>query len=179
MGPTVVLRSGSSRALGVVMVVVAVAGLASTVLAGPEAVGRYAGPLVLFGVLGWAAFWRPLVEVSDGGVRVVNTLRTTEVPWPALEEVEGRYGLRLVTAYGVVQAWGAQAPSGRSRARSQDSEAAVVVRERWEALRVAGHLDDRRLERPAPRVTWHRPVLAGLATGVVVTLAGLTGQLLG
>ncbi|MEZ5295690.1 MAG: hypothetical protein R2697_05285 [Ilumatobacteraceae bacterium] len=29
-----------------------------------------------------ALYWRPLVEVSAGGVRAVNVFRTFDVPWP-------------------------------------------------------------------------------------------------
>lgn len=173
MGPTVVLRSRSSRALGAVMVLLGALGLASTLLAGRGAVATYAGPLAVFALLGWAAFWRPHVEVSDGGVRVVNTLRTTEVAWPALEEVEGRYGLRLLTAYGPVQAWGAQAPSGVGRARSRDSEAAEVVRGRWDALRAAGHLDHARLEHDVAPRRWHQATLGALVVLLALSLAGL------
>ncbi|WP_051706502.1 PH domain-containing protein [Nocardioides aequoreus] len=159
MGETVVLRSRAARALGATMVAVGALGAVATLAAGSAVTLRYAALLALFALLGWAAFWRPGVEVSDGGVLVVNTLRSVHVPWPAVEEVEGRYGLRLVTAYGAVQAWGAQAPSGTARARRQDSRAAVVVRERWEALRDAGFLDRRVLERPDLAVTWHRGTL--------------------
>ncbi|ROR90578.1 PH domain-containing protein [Nocardioides aurantiacus] len=170
LGPTEVVRAPSARALGATMVALAVLGTGSTLLGGPTAVRTYAAPLVLFGLLGWAAFWRACVEVSDGGVRVVNTLRTVEVPWPALEEVEGRYGLRLRTAYGTVQAWAAQAPSGTQRARGEPGPAAVRVQARLEALRAAGHLDDGRLERPDLRRTWHSGTLAGVAVLAVATV---------
>ena len=50
---------------------------------------------------------------------VANTLRTTQVPWPAIDRCDGRYGLRLDTAYGRVTAWGAAAPVGKQRARSR------------------------------------------------------------
>ena len=125
MGPTVLLRSRSTQALGAAMVVASVAGLASVVLGGTDAILQFAAPLALFGVLGWGAFWQPRVEVSDGGVTVVNTLRTVEVPWPAVQSVDGRYGLRLETAYGRVTAWGAAAPAGRQRARGVQSAAAA------------------------------------------------------
>ena len=151
------------------MVVVAAGGFVSAVADG--AALEFGAPLVLIGLLGWAAFWRPYVEVSDGGVLVVNTLRTVHVPWPAIEAVEGRYGLRLHTAYGAVTAWAAGAPTGRQRARGADSEAARAVTERLEALRAAGHLDDRRLERPDLRTTWHRELIAAIAALLVASVA--------
>ena len=169
MGPTVSLRSRSTQALGAAMVVASVAGVASVVLGGVDAILQFVAPLALFGVLGWGAFWQPRVEVSDGGVTVVNTLRTVEVPWPAVQSVDGRYGLRLETAYGRVTAWGAAAPAGRQRARGTQSEAANAVTERLEALRSAGHLDDARLERPEPRTVWHVPLVAAFATLILAT----------
>lgn len=170
MGPTVQLRARSTQALGAAMMALAVVSLASVVLSGADAVLRFAAPLALFGLLGWGAFWQPRVEVSDGGVTVVNTLRTIEVPWPAVQSVDGRYGLRLQTAYGGVTAWGAAAPAGRQRAQGMQGPAADAVTKRLEALRSAGHLDDARLERPAPQIVWHVSLIAVLATLVVATL---------
>jgi hypothetical protein len=172
MEPTVRLRARSAQVLGAAMMVVAVAGVLSALVAGGDTILRFAAPMALFGVLGWGAFWRPYVEVSDGGITVANTLRTVEIPWPAVEEVDGRYGLRLRTAYGPVSAWGASAPAGRDRARGGQSEAATAVNQRLEALRAAGHLDDATLERPTPRTVWHLPLLAVLVTLAVASLVG-------
>jgi hypothetical protein len=53
--------------------------------------------------------------------------------------------------------------------------AATKVRQRWEALRQAGHLDDPKLERAAAAVTWHTGTMAAatvlLVLAIVVTLA--------
>ena len=171
MGTTVLLRSRSARALAVAMVAVAAVGLVVRRHRRPR---RGAASTALrcwpFGLLGWAAFWRPYVEVSDGEVLVRNTLRTVHVPWPAIEAVEGRYGLRLVTAYGSVTAWAASAPGGRQRARVQQSQSAALVEARLEELRAAGYLDDRRLERPRLRTSWHREIIAALGLLAVATV---------
>jgi hypothetical protein len=82
------IRARSAQTLGVVMMVASVVGVASTALGGADVLLRYGAPLALFGVFGWAAFWQPYVEVSEGGVVVANTLRTVEVPWPAVDEVD-------------------------------------------------------------------------------------------
>lgn len=174
MGPTVVVRSPGSRALGAVMVAVAALVLVAVATDGADAVVTWGPLVVLFGVVGWAAFWQPYVEVSDGGVRVVNTLRTVDVPWPAVEDVEGRYGLSLRTTWGVAQAWGAQAPTGRGRATGREGEAATVVRERWERLRAQGHLDDARPEQDALPVTWHRGTIGVLAALLVLAVLAPT-----
>jgi hypothetical protein len=170
MGTTVELRSRAARALGVGIMVVAAAALVSAVVDGAHVLATYGAPLLLLGLLGWAAFWRPHVQVSDGGVKVVNTLRTVEVPWPAIEQVVGRYGLQLRTAYGAVNAWGAAAPSGRRRARGEDSDCAKAVTTRLESLRQAGYLDDARLERPSLRTSWHREVIAVAGTLLVASV---------
>ncbi len=155
MGTTEVLRSRSSQALAVAMVVACVLALGTAVPYGLDAVLTYGGAIALVGVLAWAVFWEPHVEVSDGGVRVANTLRTIEIPWPAVESVDGRYGLRIHTPYGRVVAWGADAPVGRKRSRGVVSQAAAAVAERQEELRAAGYLADPRLEQPGLRTGWH------------------------
>jgi hypothetical protein len=85
--------------------------------------------VALFMTCCWAIFWRPSVEVSDAGVRMVNVTRTIDVPWPAVVDVETRYALTLDTAYGRFAAWAAPAPGAgpalrtamRNRPRRHDS----------------------------------------------------------
>jgi hypothetical protein len=175
-GPTEVVRSRTGQALGLAVAVTALVAMIVVTTEGVESLLHYGAAAALFGFLGWAAFWQPHVEVSDGGVRVANTWRTVHVPWPALEAVEGRYGLRLRTAYGVVTAWGAPAPAGRQRARGDSGSAADRVTARLEELRAAGYLDDAVLERPRPVVVWHR---ATIAVAAVLLLAAVVLPLLG
>jgi hypothetical protein len=170
VGQTERVRSRAARALGVGMVLASVLGLGSAAIGGMEPLLQFGAPLVLFGLLGWAAFWQPYVEVSDGGVTLANTLRTVGVPWPAIEEVNGRYGLTLRTAYGTSTAWAAQSPSGRQRAGEKQSGVAQLVTDRLESLRAAGHLDDRRLERAGPRVSWHLPLLVAIGALVLASV---------
>jgi hypothetical protein len=170
MGPTVSMKGRASQVLGLGMMAAAVIGLVSLARGGLAPLLAFAAPMVLFGLLGWAGFWRPHVEVSDGGVTVVNTLRTVVVPWPAVQSVDGRYGLTIATAYGPVTAWGATAPAGRQRARGEQSAAAAAVVERLECLRAAGHLDEARLERPDLQRTWHWPVILTAALLAVTTV---------
>lgn len=66
----------------------------------------------------WATFWRPMVAVSPSGVRIVNVTRTIDIPWPAIQDVETKWALTLVTAYGRFTAWSAPAPGARSALRS-------------------------------------------------------------
>jgi hypothetical protein len=145
----------------------------------------------LFALAGWATFWRPRVVVSDAGVRLVNVSRTIDVPWPALQSIESRWALTLVTAYGRFTAWGAPAPGAYSAFRavgtrphdplatgdvrvrpgelpdSPSGAAAELVQRRWATLRAAGHLDQPRLERDRATVRWH----IGTALAAVALLA--------
>jgi len=169
-GDKVVLRSRGMQAVGAGMVAASVVGLVSAFTDTGATIAHYAPPTLLFGLLGWAAFWQPRVEVSDGGVTLVNTLRTIEVPWPAVQSVEGRYGLQLRTAYGAFTAWGASAPSGRERRTARPSGAAAVVQQRLDALREAGWLDDPRLERPRAQVRWHGWLIGAMVALVVASV---------
>jgi len=141
----------------------------------------------------WAAFWRPRVDVSDGGVRLVNVVRTIDLPWPSITAIDTKWSLTLVTAYGKYTAWAAPAPGVRGAVRatrsdgkhlpsatyrpgdlpsSASGEVAVLIRRHWEALRTAGHLDDPRLEHDRAPVTWHIPILAA---GLVLVVLGVAG----
>jgi hypothetical protein len=171
VGRTVVIRSRWSQALGVAMVVLGLVGAVTTTFEGFDSLRTYGAPMLLFAMLGWAAFWQPHVEVSDGGVRVANTWRTVEVPWPAITEIEGRYGLRLQTPYGAVTAWAAPAPSGRSRVRSGSSEAAQIVNARLEELRAAGYLDDPTLERASLTAAWDVSLIAAAGLLLLASVA--------
>lgn len=144
----------------------------------------------------WAIFWRPHVAVSDGGVRLVNVLRTIELPWPAIQAIDTKWALTMITAYGKFTAWAAPAPGARTAARasradtrhlpsstytgegirpgdlptSPSGEAAAIIRNHWEKLRDAGHLDDPRLEHERVPIHWH---VRTLAAGAGLTALGL------
>lgn len=48
--------------------------------------------------LGYALYWRPRLEVAAPGVRIVNPLRTVEVPWGRIVDVSTRFSVTLRTA---------------------------------------------------------------------------------
>lgn len=181
-------RPAGGRVVAVGVGVVAVASLwASAASGGSAEVFRYGAVPLLVALWAWAAFWRPEVEVSDGGVRLTNVVRSAHVPWPTLRGVDSAWSLRLETTDGVFTAWGApgrsgtaarlEAPrtgevSGRRRRAGADDVALEIVA-RWAALRAAGHLDR------APRlpvhveVSWHRGTLAALGALSVLATVGL------
>lgn len=177
MGETVRLRSTTSRVVGAASMVFAVAGVGTLVVSQDwERLLTYGAVLALVALVGWTAFWAAYVEVSDGGVTLRNVLRTVVLPWPSVTQVEGRYGLRLHTAYGRYDAWAAPAPSGRDRLAGGASEASDLVSQRWEGLRRAGYLDSPRLEQERAAVRWH---VAEIAAAIVIIAVGCIAALLG
>lgn len=143
--------------------VVALAGTLTGALTGTPAGGDAAQvlagwPLLVPAYAGWWLFRYPYVAVDDDGVTLRNPVRTIQVPWPALVDVDTRFALTLVTPQGRWSAWAAPAPGimathagrredvnglpdisyGPARSirpgdlRSSDSgAAALLVRSRW------------------------------------------------
>jgi hypothetical protein len=60
--------------------------------------------------------------------------------------------------------------AGGDLLNSSSGQAALLVRQRWEELREAGYLDNARLERAKPKITWHWPLLALLAALAVASV---------
>lgn len=100
------------------MLLALVAGVAITAEMGVAALWKALPWLALVGGGAWALYWRPEVAVSDGGVRLVNVVRTIDVPWPALRGVETKWALTLDTVWGAYRSWAAPAP-GRSALRRE------------------------------------------------------------
>jgi hypothetical protein len=158
---------------------------------------RIAPLLLLVALVVWATFWNPRVEVTESGVRMVNVFRTIDIPWPAIQRIDTKWALTLVTAYGSFTAWAAPAPGMRSSARlsgnggagrrqvpssammdserirpgdlpgSPSGDAAGSVRRHWEKLRDAGHLDNPRLEHERVPSRWNQPLIAAIAVLVI------------
>jgi hypothetical protein len=195
-----VFRPAFGRVLTVVIGAICVVAAAITLLEGGFSdLGRVLPWLALFVGGCWALFWRPRVEVSDGGVRIVNVTRTIDVPWPAIQNIETKWALKLVTAYGAFSAWAAPA-GGRGPARratrvennllrraavtdhlapagsldGDAGDAAEIVRDHWVTLRRAGHLDNPVLEHTKAPVRWHDETLA---IGAVLIGLGVIGVL--
>ena len=105
-------------------------------------------------------FWLPRVEIDEGGVRIINVIRTHYVSWGAISRIDTRYALTLFVGEKKYVAWGATAP-GRHAAffatrdqgthlpestylagtvrpgdlvTSDSGAAAAVIRQRWEKL---------------------------------------------
>lgn len=135
VGPVVTFRPAFTRAAALAVVAVVLVSLASIAAAeGPEALRRAAAAPVLVATAAWILFWRPEVEVSDGGVVLRNPFRIVRVPWRCLRGVDTTRALRLVTTDSSYAAWAAPS-SGRSGGRTGDrtgctgtAETVVVTR---------------------------------------------------
>jgi len=68
-----------------------------------------------------ALFWRPAVIVDDEGAELRNVLRDVRVPWAALDGVETRYALTLVSAGRRYTAWAAPTTGRPPRPRPSDA----------------------------------------------------------
>lgn len=141
MGPVVVFRPTSSQASAVFAWVVALVLLVGTVLADDvsSVLALVAFPLTI-AAFAWAVLWRPFVQVEADHVVVANVLRTITVPYPLIESMETRWGLRLLTADGAVDAWGAPARSAfaRRRARRHADGRPPTIPEELVSTRVVG-----------------------------------------
>lgn len=157
---------------------------------------RYIPGVVLAGYACWMAYWAPAISIDPSGVSLRNIIRTRRVTWPAIQRIDTKYALTLVTAERKYSAWSAPAPSRFTmmNARRQDlgslpestygpgysvglgdlpksdsGVAAYHVRIRWEELRDAGHLDLGVVEGSGIVTTWHRKELIALAVLVALT----------
>lgn len=190
----VTLRPRFSMVLAVAIAVMGALGIASLVAAGDvDGLLRYTPGVLLVVWLVWVGFWLPAVVIAEDAVSVRNPFRTVTVPWGAIQRVDTRWALRLITSGGSFTAWSAPAPSRYAITRATRDEtrglpestfgaggtigigdipasesglAAYHVRRHWEQLRDAGELDARD-GRVAIRWEW-------LRIGAVAVLAALT-----
>jgi hypothetical protein len=198
-----IFRPWYGRVLTILIGLVSAGSLAAVLARqGWGAAAQVAPWLALLALTCWATFWRPCVVVSDSGVRVVNVSRTIDVPWPALQAIETRWALTLLTAYGKFTAWAAPAPGVRAGLRTMgdrataaradgaplsradlqragdlpdtpSGDAAALVQHRWRRLVEGGFLKDPRLERERAQVRWHVGTGAAALALLALGLLGL------
>ncbi|MBZ2196530.1 PH domain-containing protein [Occultella gossypii] len=205
IGPTLTFRTLFARVLTIVIAVVAACAVVFFVLDGGWRELARSGPVTLFVVAAvWALFWNPLVEVSDGGVTIVNVLRTVHIPWPTVASVDSQWALRVRTHDGGnYSSWAVPASSGMAartrrpeRAGGRDDAAArgaaddsrtrisgasadavaLAIGQRLTALTEAGHLTGSRstVGEVRPTVTWNGQILAVLGVLAALGVLGLT-----
>ncbi|WP_293694357.1 PH domain-containing protein [uncultured Agrococcus sp.] len=138
--------------------------------------------------------WRPSLEVSDNSVRIVNPLRTVEIPWSSVTHVDTKFSLTIFTPFGRFAAACAPQPGQLASRRAvkraekepnshtaldsgvrigdlpgtESGDAAALVRDRWETWRdrVRDAAPDADAHEPAKR-----PNYAVIATMVLMPLA--------
>lgn len=191
-------RSLSGRVLSIASGVVAVLVLITIAVSdGMTGVIHYGAVPLLFAGLVWAVFDRPFLRVTDGGLQIGNVFRSIHVPWPAVTELELRWGLRVVTEFGKFAAWSVPAPKrpriggrlgghpfggnasmppdtslldsqAKEGARGRtESKPAAAAQRRWQKLKDAGFLDTVRLDAAEPTKSWNTDVL-GICGGLLV-----------
>jgi len=160
VGPTLRFSSRYGRWLTVAAGAAGVVAVASIAATDGLAAALRALPVTgLLVLLLWAAYWRPEVEVSDGGITVRNVWRTAVIPWLTYRDSEVRFSLRIETTDGAVEAWAPARSSGSARWLSRRGPAAPAlpaddervdgtaedalraIVDRHAALARAGHLD--------------------------------------
>lgn len=187
----VTLRPRGAQVLAVLVVAICIVAEAGFVLRGDPALLLRASPaLGLTAVAAWATFWAPRIRIGPADLDLVNVFRTVRVAWPAIEDVETRWGLALVTHRGRFTAWAAPRSSaaasasslrndlrrraaggGGSRTTASDvgSLAPLLVLSRWTGYRDDGLL--RAIEGPGVEVRWHRRTVVVLGLLVVAACA--------
>jgi hypothetical protein len=191
----VTLRSRLSRVLTVLVVAICVATEIGAIVYGDiEVALRALAPLALLGYGVYTVFWAPFVRVGPANVEFRNPLRTVVVTWPAIENIETRWGLTLVTAERRFTAWASPAQSRYSAAsrirrdsfgradfaaenartkRGNDPAsvaglAPMLVTRQWEQYRDAGLLHA--VEGDGFEQRWHVGTIAVLAVLLVASV---------
>lgn len=150
-----------------------------------------ATPIVLLVALGaYLLFWAPRIELSPAELRIVNPIRTHEISWPAIQDVDARWSLAIDTVRGRVTAWAAPSPGPWSQLRRMNRQlfritlnarqdlrgtelARSLVLTQWEAYREQGILGA--VEGRGVTTSWNVPALVAVVVlcAAVVTAAAL------
>lgn len=203
MEDTEEFRSTSGRVLAIASAGVAVVVLVAVYISdGAAGLLHYGAIPLLFAAIVWAIFDKPFLRVTDGGVEIGNVFRLIHVPWPSVTELDRRWGLRVMTAFGNYTAWSVPAPKrpsfggmvgGRTgmmqrnasmttarlesaqdpRKGRIESKAAEAVVARWERLKSAGYLDSPRLDASKPTYRWNTDVIGVCVVLVLLAAVGV------
>jgi hypothetical protein len=190
-------RPAFGRVLSVIVVAIAIAGVAGFVATGDwGGLLRFGWGLGLLAVAAVALFWLPSLSIAEHEVTVANVFSTVHVPWPAIQRIDTKYALTLYTPRGKVTAWASPAPnryagqvsaSGDSRLpgaglggsirpgdllNTASGAAAYLIRSHWDQLRDDGHLDNPVIEQGAFRRDIHWVTIGVLAVLALATVLG-------
>lgn len=105
-GTNVTHASTSSRVMAIAWIVVAALLLLDLVMRGTDRMAWIAGSVLLLTIAGVYLLWlRPRVVSTPRGIRMVNPLRETFVPWSAVVWVDVLDVLRVHTPEGTFRSW--------------------------------------------------------------------------
>lgn len=145
------LRTSSGVTIGWVAIAAAVVVAALVVLQVPPSTAvSMLGLPAFIAVLGWSCYLRPRVLLREDGMRVVNILRTYDVPFSRITDIDLRLGVTLETDTGKkIGVW--SLPNAGRRARREglsrgvvephiasEVDRVVAAHARWQAAGPAG-----------------------------------------
>ncbi|WP_284254886.1 PH domain-containing protein [Pseudolysinimonas kribbensis] len=127
IGPqeTVLYPVGSRVLAGLVVAICAVVEVSLVVYGHGDVLLRGTPAVLLVAVAAVVVFWMPRLELDPAELRVVNPLRTHDVSWAAIRDIDSRWSLTLDTERGRITAWAAPSPA---RSVSSDGRAAACCR---------------------------------------------------
>jgi hypothetical protein len=197
------LVSRFSRALSVLVIVICVLGEIGLVVYGhPITIVHGVAPILLAGFGAYVLFWAPYLVVGPATVTIVNPTRTFTITWPAVLDIQTKWGLTLITPKGPVTAWSSPAQNRYSslarfnrdalgrptmdREKIIDSERVRRASERIPSsvaglapLMVTRQWEEyrdagllERIEGDGMTVHWHTPTLIVLAALAAATVIG-------
>jgi hypothetical protein len=188
------LQSRFSRVLTVIIVLICAVTEVFVIREGDAGLAlRAAAPLGLVAYGAFVLFWAPLIRLSPTSVEIVNPVQTFVVSWPAIQNIETRWGLTLDTPTKKITAWASPAQSrysslsklrrdsfGRAdygaeqvRGRRDNAPfsvaglAPMLITMQWEKYRDAGLLGA--VDGTGFTRRWHRNTL--IATSALVVLS--------
>jgi hypothetical protein len=160
------LRTGSSLAASIAMVVLATLIAADAIARGDVGLVKIVVPVAGVVVWGyWALLGRPRVAFGDEGATVVGVLRVTTIPWAEVADIGTRYQLSFVLRSGrVIRSWGGpsvQRQPRRRQGRDSGTDGVDVLLEQWSERRgtTGGEVVRSRWDRP--------PLIVGAAIAIV------------
>lgn len=166
MGQTKIFRPTSSRYLALAIWAILAVGIGSAFLGEqPTQTWRLSAPLGFIALVAWLFLWRPVLEVTDGGLQIVNPLSAVHIPWPAFADAHV-HGTVIIATTGDKTFSVYAAPINNKRSKQGvAADALAEISERRAALTAAGYLDNIRPE-GAP-VTQATATLMAVALGLL------------
>ena len=126
----------------------------------------------------WCFLWRPSLSVDDDAVRIVNPLRSIEIPWASVAYIDTKYTLTVFTEFGRFAVACAPQPGQLAARRAvkraekepnshvaldsgirigdlpgtESGDAAALVRDRWESWKLQPGSADAEATAPVKRL---------------------------